>query len=261
MAVSVVIYTHSSSDNLHRTIKSLSGFDEIILYDLDDNNRSLIKEFENSDKVRIVNSSETIADDNELARNYAILAARSSWVLVIDDDEIVGDDYYDKLQEFISIHPEASGIYIPRKNHILNIWKKSSYPDYQLRLFKKDDADWPREPYVEPRINGKVVKIPAARLDLAIIHIAPFINVLVDRINRHTNHELSAAKPKKVALPTIILNPMGKFLNTYIAKGAFRYGVAGFVSAVNDALFNYILLAKHHERNIMKRECEKHNWK
>ncbi|MCM1377954.1 MAG: glycosyltransferase [Clostridium sp.] len=248
MAISVIINTHGATDNLQSIIDSLNGFDEVIICDISSDPKTV--QIARDNNCRLLDLSDISNPTIEEARNYAIHSARSSWILVIDDDETVTPELRDYLTNFVKNPGDVSGIYIPRKNHVLNIWKRSSYPDFHMRFFKRDNVQWPVTPYSQAKVAGRSLKIPAGNTDLALVHAAPSITDLLTRINRHTSERVNRAPSRNVPLPVIVLKPIGKFLSTYIIRGAFRFGVSGFISAVNDALFDYVTLAKHHERSL-----------
>ncbi|MCY4611650.1 MAG: glycosyltransferase family 2 protein [Gammaproteobacteria bacterium] len=91
--VSVVIISANSAETIQRCLKSLTIFDEVIVYltRCTDNTAELCAEFEN---VRVINGEFSGFGPT---RNVAVKHARNPWILVIDTDEWL----YDKLKHSI----------------------------------------------------------------------------------------------------------------------------------------------------------------
>jgi len=58
------------------------------------------------------------------------------------------------------------------KNYFIDQYMRSAYPDFKLRFFKKEGADWPKEIHSTVKVQGEVIKIPRHRTDLASEHLA-----------------------------------------------------------------------------------------
>lgn len=248
MAISVVITTFNSSHYLREVLSSVKNFDEVLICDMhsSDNTIQIAQDF----GCRIVEYPEKRPPFVEAARNFAIHSARSRWVLLLDDDEIITPALADFLRKFSESNDDIKGLYIPRKNYLFDVWKRSSYPDYQLRFFLRDSTAWPAELHSEPEVRGTVTKIPAVQDDKAIIHKSPSISEIVERLNHYTTAELEDHEKENVTLLKLLGSPFKTFCSAYFAQGRFRYSVAGFISACNDSIYHYVRLAKLYEQQI-----------
>lgn len=247
MTISVVINTFNSAKTLAKTLESVKGFDEVVVCDM--NSSDATAEIARNAGARVVQfpGSFNYCDP---ARNFAISKARSSWVLVVDPDEVVTPELRMNLYRFISRPGDIKGIYIPRRNFILDRFRRSSYPDYSLRFFHKDHVDWPKEFNSVPVVDGPVKKLPSNKMELALIHLPASIDQIIDRMQRHANTEIENSSGGKVNIFHVALFPLASFLRTYIVRGGFRYGLAGFISASADAFGVFYRHARRYEENV-----------
>ncbi|MDE5976152.1 MAG: hypothetical protein K2G69_06360, partial [Muribaculaceae bacterium] len=144
----------------------------------------------------------------------------------------------------------VKGVYIPRRNFILDRFRRSTYPDYQLRFFDKMSVNWPAEFHSVPEVRGLVHKLPSNHKELALIHLPASIEHLIDRTKRYAAADLANSGARKVGLWHLSVIPFTTFLNTYFLKGAMRYGKAGFISAASDSISAFYSHAKRYEHNV-----------
>lgn len=69
-------------------------------------------------------------------RNFAITQSRGDWILVLDTDETLPFDLWQRLQS-LTAECGASAVALPRRNIIDGVSKTLSWPDYGIRLFKR----------------------------------------------------------------------------------------------------------------------------
>ena len=86
----------------------------------------------------------------EPARQTAIDAATSKWILVVDADEVVSPELHDYLYGLIREQGAPQGLYIPRKSYFMGKFMHCFYPDYQLRFFIKQGTYWPPIIHADP---------------------------------------------------------------------------------------------------------------
>ncbi len=110
-------------------------------------------------------------------------------------------------------------------------FRKSSYPDSQLRFLKRDGSDWLTTIHSHPTVAGRIDRIPSKRTDLALIHKSVSLTDIVERMNRYTSAQAEKKRSKKVNLLSMIFVPWWFFFKIYILGGSFRYGIAGYIVA------------------------------
>lgn len=249
--ISVVINTYNASEHLKKVMEGVKGFDQIVVCDMESTDNTLDIAREYGAKIMIFPKGNL--NYVEPARMPAIQAADCKWVFVVDADEIVTPELKEYLYDFIKNPGKIAGLRVPRKNFIIDKFKKSSYPDYQLRFFIKEGSVWPKEIHTVPIVNGEVAKIPAKRKELALIHIPTDMNGMIDRLNRYTSAEVIKHPKSRVSLLELVFQPWLRFVKSYLIKGGWRYGIAGYINAKSDATYRFYRLAKTYEKNRMNK--------
>lgn len=254
MKISVVINTYNAAEYLAQVLDTVKDFDEIVVCDMEstDTTREIAQKY-GCHIVTYPKGNRTIC---EPARNFAIQSAHNPWVLVVDDDELVPGALRKYLYEFVRNPGPYAGVMIPRKNYMLHRFMSSSYPDYQLRFFKKEGANWPPTIHSVPEVAGPVTKIPGSRKDLALVHLSSTIYKSLRRLNDYSKNEVERRKGESVNLFKLFYEPAFRFVKTYLLKGSIRYGIVGLIQAQKNAIYKFIVLSKLYEN-----EREERFWK
>ncbi|MDR2809099.1 MAG: glycosyltransferase family 2 protein [Tannerellaceae bacterium] len=242
MEISVVIHTLNSESVIRQCLESVKGFDEIILCDMysSDNTLAIAREY----GATIV-LHEPCGGIPEPARVFAIGQATKEWVFVVDSDEVVPPALKEYLYRSLSQAIPSEALFVPRRNFFMNKYMHSSFPDYQLRFFRKDKfVTWPPTVHSRPQIDGAVRRIPA-RKELAFIHLETNrIRAVVAKMNRYTDCEMDQSKNRNVGVGRLIGKPLYRFVQVYIFKGGFRDGKAGLIYALLQMYYKFIALSK-----------------
>jgi len=240
--ISVVINTYNAERDLRQVLDTVRKFDEIVVCDMEstDNTVAIAKEY----GCRIVTFPKAGHVSAEPARTFAIQSASSEWVLVVDADEPVTEELRSYLYEYINKPDHKCGLYIPRKNYIMGCFMKSSYPDYQLRFFKREGTVWPPFVHTFPVVNGPTEKIPQEQTGLALIHLSSTTFDQLAKMNLYTENEVKKRKDTKVTFAKMMLKPAFRFFKSYVLKGGFRYGRIGLIQAVHNAMYKFVVLQK-----------------
>lgn len=248
MSISVVINTYNASLHLDKVLGALHDFDEIVVCDMESTDNT--REIALSHGARVVTFHKNGHNRCEPARNFAISQAKNEWVLVVDADELVPKALRRFLHQYIYRKNPANGLYIPRRNYIMDRFRRATYPDYKLRFFRKDCVNWPPTVHSVPEVKGQVGKIPANKMSMALIHIPPTLSGMLRRLDRYTSAEVEKSKGEKVTLLSLVSCPLFSFLNAYIIKGGYRYGKPGFIAASHRAVYELYRLGKIYEKTV-----------
>ncbi len=251
MPISVVINTYNAELRLRKVLESVRKFDEVVVCDMEstDSTLDIAREF----GCKIVTFPKNGITICEPARNTAIQAASCEWVLVVDADEVVTDKLRVYLYAAIEKEDCPDGLFVARKNHMFGLFVRSSYPDYQLRFFRKSLVDWPASIHAVPKVDGRVGRIPKRLHDLAFIHLADDPeNKYVSKLNNYSDNEAVRRQGKRVGLLKLMFSPFFRFFKSYVIKGGFRLGKFGFIMSCNDAFYKFLVLAKMVERDEKK---------
>lgn len=188
--ISVIIHTKNSDKTIEKALKSVSWANDIVIMDMNSTDKTL--EIAKKYHARVFNTPVlTYADP---VRNLAISKAKYSWVFVLDADEEATPSLSKLLIEK-SKQQEISGYYIPRKNMIFGQWAKTGWwPDYILRFFTKETANWPKEIHSQPTTSGRSEYLPPDERYAIVHNHYEDVSQFVDRMNRYTSIEADQRK-------------------------------------------------------------------
>ncbi len=254
MAISAVIITQNSARRLAYALESLKGFDEVLVVDMDSTDSTL--DIARQYGARIAGFPAKGEDYNYAVRNFAIRAAHYEWVLMVRPDEVIPPRLRQHLYRFINTPPHAGhnrpdGLRIPRKNHIFHKFNSGTYPDYQLRFFRKEVAHWHPGKGIQPQVEGEIDFIPANRSELAIIHLPRDMAHYLRFLNRAT---VASSNPddSRVTWWDLVSQCGASFFKYYVGEGGFRYGMPGLIRACNHAMETYLLHCRRYEESVMQ---------
>ncbi len=136
--LSVIIPTRNEERNLAPTLKSVHHWaDQIVVFDSFSDDRTL--EITRDFGVEVVQRK---FDNFSTHKNWALdnLALRNPWILFLDADERLTPELRREIAEAITDQSAPNGYYIARMNYFMGrrIRRCAMYPDWQLRLFRRD---------------------------------------------------------------------------------------------------------------------------
>jgi glycosyltransferase involved in cell wall biosynthesis len=239
--LSAVVLSCNSEKKIARCLNSLLGWaDQIILVDgqSKDNTIKIAKEF----GAQIY--SHKFLGSFAKERNFGTEKATGEWILQLDSDEVVSDDFKRKCDEVL---PKTKYVAFKfrRKNIFLgHYFKYGGWYHWSQHLFKKGFA------YYKGRVHEKmIVKGEVGYLDADILHF-PFddINEFLERQDRYTDlqaKDIIEERQNTLNIKEIKYNlsikPIKLFKKIYLNKMGFKEGIYGFVFAV---LFSYVHFLK-----------------
>jgi glycosyltransferase involved in cell wall biosynthesis len=244
--ISVVINTYNAEKFLTKVLEAVKDFDEIVICDMEstDDTLSISKRYD----CHIVTFPKKDYVSAEPARTFAIQAASYKWVLVVDADEIVTPELKKYLYEQISRNDCPEGLFIPRRNYFMNTFIHCAYPDYQLRFFIREGTVWPPYVHTFPKVKGRTQKIPLKR-NVCFEHLAEnSIKDVLTKNNQYTENEVEKKANKNYGLFALVYRPLWRFSKSYLLKGGFRDGYAGFIHACIEGMYQFTIVAKIIER-------------
>lgn len=181
---------------------------------------------------------------DQKARAHSL--ATKDWVLLVDSDERVSAALRQEILEALSRDTQACAAYsIPRLVYYLRRWwwRGGWYPDYDIRLFRRERATWGgSEPHAKILVDGQVRYLRNPLEHYTYRNIDDHIQ----RINRYTS--VSAGELKKAGrrwrLSDALLRPAARFVHSYFLRRGFMNGFAGFHVAVTSAVYVFLKYAK-----------------
>lgn len=241
--VSVVIVTKNEEKNIGDALESVKDFEDIVVLDAYSNDATI--EICKRYSVRLYQHEwQGYARQKQMAVDYA----EKDWVLILDADERVTPELKEEIFRRVT-HHDYYGFYIPRKNFFLGKWIRHSgwYPDYTLRLFRKEAS------YIQQReVHEKViVKGTVGYMKNPLEHYT--YRTISDYIKKMETYSTLSAKemlsknpqPSFLSLAIKILaGPIFTFLKMLFIKQGFRDGIHGLMLALFYSFYTFVKYAK-----------------
>jgi glycosyltransferase involved in cell wall biosynthesis len=172
-------------------------------------------------------------------KNVALSLTQGDWVLSLDADERVSEALREEIRAAI-VRDDADGYEMPRLSTFCGRAMRHSgwYPDYVLRLFRKDKSRFSDDIVHEHVIcNGRL-----ARLKEPLSHFP--VTKLEDALSRMDRYSTAGAEAlvasgKSVSFMSAIAHGLYAFVRTYILRAGFLDGREGFLLAVANAEGTY----------------------
>jgi glycosyltransferase involved in cell wall biosynthesis len=172
-------------------------------------------------------------------KNFALSLARGEWVLSLDADERVSDALAEQIRKAID-DGDADGYEMPRLSTFCGRPMRHSgwYPDYVLRLFRREKGRFTNDPVHERVIcQGRL-----RRLTEPLIHHP--VERLEDALSRMDRYSTAGAdmlveSGRKVSFFTGVLRGFWAFFRTFFLRLGFLDGREGFLLAVANAEGTY----------------------
>jgi hypothetical protein len=185
-------------------------------------------------------------------KNFGFKEATADWVFNLDADERVSLKLKKEILKVLSSPQKEniSGYEIPRKNIIFGRWIQHGlwWPDFQLRLFKKNKGQFPCiHVHEKIKVSGKVEK-----LKQPIIHYNyQTIEQFIDKLNHlYTNNEaeILLKSGKKLNWYDAVRMPTNDFLSNFFARQGYKDGLHGLVLSLLQAFYSLTVFLKAWER-------------
>jgi glycosyltransferase involved in cell wall biosynthesis len=245
--VSAIVVCFNEENNIRRCLESLRWCDEIVVVDSFSTDRTLeiCKQF--TDRV-LQRSWAGYRDQKAFAHSQAT----KQWVILVDSDERVPPELQQEIREVLKKDAgRYAGYAIPRLVFYLNRWWRRGgwYPDYAVRLFRRDRGRWGgQDPHEKILVDGRV-----KRLRHPLHHFT--YRDMADHLARINSFTSISARELKAAGQTprvrdALLRPAARFFSSYVLKRGFMEGFAGFYVAVSAAMYVFLKYAKLWELNL-----------
>lgn len=238
----MVIVTKDEERNIREALESVKEFEDIVVMDAfsTDGTLNICREYTSR-----VYQQEWMGYARQ--KQAAVGRAEKQWVLILDADERVTPELRKEIAQKIQ-EGAFSGYYLPRKSFFLGRWMRHSgwWPDYILRLFRKDTA------YIEPReVHEKVVVNGAVGyLKGPLEHYT--YRTISDYIRKMENYSTLSAQElgdkKDTPLISMALNPFAVFIKMFFLRQGFRDGMHGFILAGLYSFYTFLKYAKVWEK-------------
>lgn len=232
MKISAVIITKNEEQSIADSINSVEWADEILIVDSGSTDKTI--EIAKSLGAKVLQKE---WQGFSVQKQFAVDNASNNWILSIDADEVVSDELKTEVLEIKSktIEKLADGYKIPRLNFYMKrpIRFGGWYPDWQLRLFDRRKARWKDvliHESVQMKPGSKIEKLENDILHYSIKNAAQHHKMIGDRYAPLAARQM-LEQGKQTSIFKIYTVGLTTFLHTYLIKGGFLDGFAGFCIA------------------------------
>ncbi|HWP59047.1 MAG TPA: glycosyltransferase family 2 protein [Candidatus Acidoferrales bacterium] len=248
--ISAIVVCFNEEKNIGACLESLTWCDEIVVVDSFSTDRTV--EICRRYTDRVIQRPWTGYRDQKA---FAHSQATKEWVFLVDSDERVPDALRDEIHDALAGDGGRYAAYaVPRLVYYLGRWwwRGGWYPDYDIRLFRRELAWWGGlDPHERILVRGRTRKLRNPLHHYSYRDIADH----VDRINRFTDissRELSK-NGQRWRWRESLLHPPFRFLRSFVWKRGFLEGPAGFFVAATAAFYVFIKYAKLRELELRGR--------
>jgi glycosyltransferase involved in cell wall biosynthesis len=249
--ISAIVVCFNEEQNIGACLESLRWCDEIVVVDSfsTDGTVEICRQYTD----RLIQRPWAGYRDQKA---FAHSQATKEWVILVDSDERVTPQLRAEIEQALARDGAGyAGYAVPRLVYFFKRWWRRGgwYPDYDVRLFRRDRATWGgADPHEKIIVAGKV-----RRLTHPLEHFS-YRNIEdhMQRINRFTT--ISGGELRKenqrFRLSDALLRPAFRFFRFYILKRGFLEGFAGFYVAVTAAVYVFLKYAKLWEIELEEKD-------
>ena len=272
--VSVMIPTLNEAGNLPRCLDHLQWADEVVV--VDSGSTDDTKKIAEAYGAKVIDFKWNGLWPKK--KNWALRNVdwKHQWILIVDADEWITPELAQEIQIAVTRNDNHVGYYINRKFIFMGRWIKHCgyYPSWNGRLIKRGSGEYEQLTGIGNTGSGDnevhehvIYKDRVGYLDHDMLHFAfPNIHTFMEKHNRYSNWEAAVQFKKADTSSAVIGNeqltkrrrlknvsrhlpfrPMLRFLYSYIWKGGFLDGSAGYVFCRLLAIYEYLSVAKYHE--------------
>lgn len=245
--ISAIVVCFNEEDNIRACLESLKWVDEIVVVDSYSTDRTVEICREYTDRV-IRRPWAGYRDQ----KAYAHSQSTKEWVFLVDADERVPAELQAEIRGALARNGGGCAAFsVPRLVYYLGRWwwRGGWYPDYDIRIFRRDLARWGgKDPHEKILVDGKVRRLRSPLHHYSYRDISDH----VARINHFTNvsaRELKVAGKRWRWLDSLA-RPALRFVRFYFWKRGFVEGFPGLFVAVTAAVYVFLKYAKLHELEL-----------
>lgn len=233
---------YNEEEKIRRCLQSATWADEIIVVDSFSQDRTveICKEF-----IAAVYQYKWLGYIGQ--KNLIKDLAQGPWVLFLDADEEISPELRNEIiQEFGSGRNAAyDGYEFPRMVKYLGKWIRHGewYPDYKLRLFRKEKGTCAgQEPHDRTTVPGTVKRMEGHLYHYTYRNIADQLQTLNEFSSISARSMCEAGRP--FFWSDLLFRPPIRFLKSYLFRRGFMDGARGLIIALCSSFGVFIKYAK-----------------
>lgn len=239
--ISVTLATYNEEKNIAGCLESVKNLaDEIVIVDGTSKDKTVEIARDLGAKVIVRENPKIFHINKQIANDNATMP----WILQMDADEKITPELAAEIKEKIK-NENVNGYWIPRKNYFLGrfLMKGGQYPDYTIRLYRKNKGKLPqKDVHEQAEVEGVVEYLKHPMLHYPYESFSNYVfkwrrynSIFADQINDEKKKKNAFARAWM--FPNyLIIKPIYWFVWTYGRHKGFVDSWQGFVFCLFSAL-------------------------
>jgi len=238
LPLSVAIITYNEEAYLPKCLESVAFANEVVIVDSHSTDKTVDIAIERGCRVYV---EDWKGFDGQ--KNSAVSKCKNHWILSLDADERIPPETREAIIETMK-DPKAEAYRLPRKNHLHGQWLRwgDQWPDWQVRLFKKDSGAFQGAVHEQWQTRGSIGTIVSPIEHYSYRDYKDMI-LRMDRYSEIAARELLGTGKIFHSL-TPFIHGTAMFLRIYVLKLGILDGLDGLVNAIIKASGSFFKYAK-----------------
>ncbi len=238
--ISAVVLTRNEAGNIVDCLATLTWADERVVLD----------SYSDDDTVPLAQDAGALVYQRQFRdyadqRNAALDLITSDWVFFVDADERATPELAQEVRD-VTAHGSRVGWWVPRHNYIFGHRMRGAgwYPDYQLRLFRRDQGWYNPDRRVHELV---VLDGPAGHLQNPLTHYNyNNLREFRQRQAKYTDYDATVLyEAGQRARPhNFILQPLREFRRRFWSQAGYRDHLYGLFLSLLMAHYEFVKYRK-----------------
>ena len=246
MKITATIITFNEAENIRAACESVGWANEILVVDSESTDET--REIAESCGARVISRA---WPGFTAQKQFAVDQAKHDWVFSLDADERVSEELRHSIEDLLYTKEAelADGYRVSRRSFYMNRWIRGGgwYPDYQLRLYHRARGRW-QGAYIHESVKmdagGRTGTLKGDILHYSVRDAAHHHRMIGERYAPLAARQMFETGRRTTPL-RIMTAGTAAFIRSYLLKGGFRDGLAGYSIArfaAHHAFLKHLLL-------------------
>jgi glycosyltransferase involved in cell wall biosynthesis len=246
MKLSIVLSTFNEEKNMEEFFENVGDIaDEVVLVDGSSKDKTVEIAKKYGAKIKVTDNPPIFL----INRQKAIDMATGDWLFNLDADERLSPELKEEIRLILANQKTSmdspSGYWAPRKNFFLGrfLMKGGQYPDYQLRLYRRDKVHFElKDVHEQAIVDGQTAYLKSAMLHYPYFNFSHYLKkwnvynkVFASQIEEEQKTKNFALKIF-YAVMYLFVRPAHWLFTTYFRHKGFMDGWQGFTFSFFSAL-------------------------
>lgn len=232
MKITATIITFNEAEHIRAACESVAWANEILVVDSESTDAT--REIARECGARVISRS---WPGFAAQKQFAVDEAKHDWIFSLDADERVSEELRHSIEDLLYTRESelADGYRIARRSFYMNRWIRGGgwYPDYQLRLYHKARGRW-QGAYIHESVKmdetARTGTLTGDILHYSVRDAAHHHQMIGERYAPLAARQMFE-KGRRTTPLRIMTAGTAAFIRSYLLKGGFRDGLAGYCIA------------------------------